>query len=277
MSYFRKFADFCSGFSAFMVLIYLFREFMVYSFSEEVEGIREKLKIFFSKQDNYQNLLLLIFAALCVLSVIMGRIFARYPHISLVFTVFPLVMTADMIKEKYLEEYPLLHALLGCLAVAGAIYECVSRDREDGKKRSAFGGNAVSLCTAGFCCWLYRRAQTAVMLSETVVESAEEETVTLGYFDRQILMDMESMDMKIFLGFAATFAVLVLISLLLSDIYFIHGILAAVPMIAAIYMWNADKLTVHPELLVTFAVINFAVRAVPAISGIARKRVKRAL
>lgn len=274
MSYFRKFSDFCSGFSAFMTLIYLFRQFMVFSFADEVEGIREKLKMFFSKEEQYVNHLLLILAALCILSVIMGRVFARYPHISLVFTAFPVVMMAHMIRAEYIKEYPLLHMLLGCLAVAGAVYECVRRDRLDGKRRSAFGGNIVSLSVAAFCLWIYRRGQTVVMLSETVVEEAEEETAVVSLFDRQILSGMESMDMKIFWQFAAVFGALVLISLWLSDIYFIHGILAIVPTVAAVYMWNTDKLTVHPELLVTFAVINLAVRAVPAISGVARKKIR---
>ena len=276
MSYFRKFSDFCSGFSAFMALIYLFRQFMTYSFpEEEVEGMKDKLKLFFSKDSEYDNLLLLILAGFFVLSVVAGRVFARYPHISLVFTVPPIVMTADMIKAEYIKEYPLLYAVFGCIAVAGGIYECVRRDRLDGKKRSAFGGNLVSLSSAAFCYWIYSKVDRLTELAEADMSSIpEEDAVEISRFDQHIQLEMENMDMRVFMGFAVTFAVLVLISLLLSDIYFIHGILAAVPMFAAMYMWSAGNLTVHPELLVTFTVINFAVRAVPAVSGVAKQRYK---
>ena len=55
MGYFKRFTDFCSGFSAFTAIMFLFRRYMTYKFEDDVLGIREKLKIFFAEDINEKN------------------------------------------------------------------------------------------------------------------------------------------------------------------------------------------------------------------------------
>ena len=45
MGYFKRFTDFCSGFSAFTAIMFLFRRYMTYKFAEDELGIKyERLR-----------------------------------------------------------------------------------------------------------------------------------------------------------------------------------------------------------------------------------------
>lgn len=258
MGYFKKFSDFCSGFAAFTALIYLFRQYMSHSFEDLEGGMTEKIKLFFSQTDNIRNHTMLILALTFTLSVIGGRLLARFPHVSVIFCIPPLLLTADMIRSSLIDEYPMLYAVLAVIAVVGCVAECVARDREDGKKRSAHIGNIVSLMLAAFCFFVARMSDALLTL---------EDSAGLNSFEYEIFRYSQDMDMKVFYIFAAVYALLAVIGFILSDIYFIDAFLALPPMIALIYLWGAECLTVHSELLTVFSVTVFAVRAIPAISG----------
>ena len=258
MSYFKKFSDFCSGFCAFMALIYLFRQFMSFDPKDDELGMLDKVKMFFSKTAEYDNLLLLWLIFFCVTAVLIGRIAARLPYVSLLATVPPMLLTVDMVKSSYIKEYPLLYVLLGAIAVIGAVFECVRMDKADGKRRSAWAGNLVSLFSAAFFLWIYKKTEAV-----TAVGNASE----LNNFDYEIYRHAPDMDVKLLMTFAMIFAATVLVSLLLSDVYFIHGIISIPPAVALIYLWSANKLTVHPELLVTLSLINLTTRTIPALSA----------
>ena len=104
MGYFKRFTDFCSGFSAFTAIMFLFRRYMTYKFEDDVLGIREKLKIFFAEDINEKNHWMLLLAIVFILSVIGGRVLSRYPHLATVFTVPPLLVSLHMVKAELIED-----------------------------------------------------------------------------------------------------------------------------------------------------------------------------
>ncbi len=260
MSYFKKFSDFCSGFACFMALIYLFRQFMGFDVADEELGMVGKVKLFLSRTEALDRYLLFVLALMLAISVLAGCIFKKLPYLTLIFSLPPLAMAVDLIKAQYLKEYPLLFLLLCIIAFIGGVYECVRMDRADGRHRAAWGADIVSLGFAAFLVFVYRKAGALAGI-------AEEDAFELDHFDYEIYSLAENMDIKILLTFAAVYAGLALVSLLLSDIYFIDGILALPPAVALIYLWGAEKLTVHPEIIVTLALANFTARIIPAVSG----------
>ena len=151
MSYFKKFGDFCSGFSAFTALIYLFRQFMTFDFGEETLGMIEKLKLFFSKTAQFQNYCMLVLATTFVLSVIGGRVFAKLPYLAIVFCLPPIGVSIYMIRAELISEYPMLYAILGVVALISATVDCITADRRDGGRRCAYAGDVTSLCFSAFC------------------------------------------------------------------------------------------------------------------------------
>ena len=269
MGYFKRFTDFCSGFSAFTAIMHLFRKYMTYNFEDDVLGIREKLKIFFVDPLNEKNLWMLILAIAFIASVLGGRVLSRYPHLATVFTVPPLLIAVDMVRAQLIDEYPMLYVILGAVAVLGGVVDCILLDRGDGKHRSAYACSAVGLMLSAFCIYLARRAASLAEVDTTVRG--------LGRFDREIFTDVAKTDLKTLYVFAAVYAVLAILCFVFTDVYFIDGLLALPPTVALIYTWGAGKLTVHAEMIVTLSVVYLAVCAVPAISGKAfyRRKPKR--
>ena len=260
MGYFKRFSDFCSGFASFTVLIYLFRQFMVFKPVGDEVGTVEKIKMFLSRTQSLERHLLFVLALMLAVSVLAGWIFKRIPFVSCVFTLPPLAFTVDLIKAEYIDEYPLLILLLCIIAFLGGAIECIRRDREDGRHRAAWLADIVSAGTAALLWYICKNA-------DKLAEFSEEEAMELNYFDYAIYQYSADMNLKILENFAIALVVFVVVSLVLSDVYFIDAILALVPAVAFLYLWGAEKLTVHPEIIVTFALANFAARVIPAFSG----------
>ena len=265
MTYFKKFGDFCSGFAAFTALIYLFRRFMSYDFGEEPLGMLEKIKMFFDKMQNINYHLLLILALTFVVSVIAGRVLARLPYVTVLFCLPPLLVTVYMLRASLIEEYPMLYAIFGIIALVSAVVDCLFADRRDGKHRCAYAADAVSLAFVGFCLFVARRYRQLSLLTE-------DEVRLLGPFDTEILQCGAETGMKIFYVLAVAYVVLTVISLLLTDVYFIDAALALVPVVFLIYYWGADKIAVHPEVVVTFALAVLLARIIPTFAGKAKMK-----
>lgn len=257
MGYFKKFGDFCSGFCCFTALIYLFRQFMAYDPAQEEVGTLEKLKLFFEGAAHPERSMLLRLALLFAVSLLIGRIFSRFPHVSLLAAVPPLLLTVDMIKSSYIKEYPMLYVILGGISFVSGCCDCVGADKKYGGNKSAWGGNLLSICAALFCVY--------VLHTQATLDGAD--VLQMNYFEYEIYAQSQTMNMKLFTVFAAIYAVGVLLSLVLSDVYFLHAIVAAVPAAVLAYLWGADKLTVHPELMVAFGIVVLTARVIPAISA----------
>lgn len=257
MSYFKRFGDFCSGFACFAALMWLFSKYMAFELKDA--GLKEKLSGFFNKHSEMDNRLMLILAVMLVLSVLASIAFKRLPYITLFFSVPPLMLAVDMVRAAQIEDYPMLYIILCSLSVVSGVWECVVRDRKDGGHRAAFAGDAVSLLASGVLLFIWRRCKT--------LQVAGEDVLTLDSFDREIWNNSESMNIRLFVILACVFIALAVISLILTDIYFLDAVFALGPCVAVIYMWSAGIWTVHAELVATAAVVNFAVRLIPAVSG----------
>lgn len=257
MSYFKKFGDFCSGFACFAALIWLFSEYMTFGLKDV--GLKEKLIGFFDKYKETDNRLMLILAVMLVLSILASIALKRLPYLTLFFSVPPLMLTVDMVRSNQIENYPMMYIILCSISIASGVWACVAKDRKDGGHRAAFAGDAVSLLASGVLFFIWRKCVT--------LQVADEDVPMLDSFDREIWSGSESMNVKLFLIFACVYLALTLVSLLLTDIYFLDAILAIGPCVAVVYMWSAGTWTVYSEIIATVAVVNLAVRLIPAISG----------
>ncbi len=256
MHYFKRFGDVCSGIAAFIGAMYLFRTFMGIKVTDEEIGLRERLKQFLSPAESPANQLMAVLVVMLALSAVAGLVLSRLPHITVIFSLPPLLLTLDMIKSGYIVDYPLLHLLLAAIAFLSGIFECARLDRRDGKRRAAIAANIISVGFAVFLLYIYKAAQRVA--SYTAETSAE-----LNVFKQEIFTDAPNMDMEKMLVFAAIFLVLVALSLSLRDIFFVDAILALPPIFVLMYYWEADKLTVHPEVIIGFAICIFVARLVP--------------
>lgn len=261
MRYFKRFGDFCSGFACFAALICLFTEFMTNKF-EDGMGFKEKIKFFFEGSERVGYKLMLILATMLVISILASVVLKRIPYVTLLFSVPPLMLSVDMVKEEYIENYPMMYILFCGISVLSGVWECISMDRGDGGHRLAYAGDAVALVASASAFLIWKRV-------EAVSSMEDADILELNVFDLEIYENLESVDTKIFLILACSFLGVAVVSLLLKDIYFVDAILAAVPFAVTVYMWSAGKLTVHSELVFTASAVYFAVRLISALSGTA--------
>ncbi len=263
MSYFKKFTALCSGFAAFMTAIYMFRRFMMLDKSEEEQGLLERIKLFVSKEEAYGMYLMLVLLIMLCICVGAGVIFKKLPYLTPIFALPPLLLTLDMIKEGYIEDYPILQLLLTALGFIGCIYECVYMDRADGRHRAAWCADIICIGFSVFLIYLYRKSQALSLLEA-------EARAEVNKFDGEILAGASEMNMGILLVFAALYLLLTVVSFILKDVYFIDACLTVAPTAVLAYLWSAEMLTFHQELTVSFAVACLVSRLIPMLGGRAR-------
>ncbi len=274
MSYFRKFGSFCAGLTCFIMSIYLFRTFMTFEPEAEDAGAVDKLKEFLSLDINYGNRLAAVLVIMLVLCVASGVLLKRLPFVCPVFSLPPLLLTVDMVRDGYIVDYPILCVLLLCIEFVSCVFECVRLDKADGKRRAAW---CADIATVGFAAFLMRLYSLGKMYEKTDYPMYDESgaEILISRFDSELL-STEPTDLKIFIALAAVYAVAVLVSLLLPDIYFIGGVLALPPAAFTAYLWSAEKITFHEEIIVAFAFAVLVARVIPAFSGTAKIDSKKA-
>lgn len=254
MGHYKKFTDFLAGFSAFAALIYIFRQYMSFK-DEEITSTVEKLKTFFGKDftKDYREYLILI--AIIVIAVAAGRIFAKFPVVSFVFSLLPMIEVLRMFNSGILYERPMIYVMISLLFVSGNVVEAICRDREDGgrRHRAFVQANSAGIIIAGISFFLYYRTEKLSALAEDAVEE-------LNKFDLHILTKYEMADMKVYLVIGIMALVTVAVSLIFRGAYFIDLPLAAVPFVYTVIKWNQDLLTVHPMLMLVPVTLYFLVR-----------------
>ncbi len=265
MRYFKKFGDFCTGFTCFIIIIYLFRSFMQLESKIEDTGLLDNLRDFFSPLTAYGNILAAVLVIMLIISVAASVIFKRIPFICPLFLLPPLLLSVDMVRSSYLTDYPMLCVLLLGIAFISAVFECIRLDAIDKKRRTCICGALTSLFFAAYLWWLYDKARA-------LLESDTGETV--APFDFEVLFGAKNMNIKILAILALVYAALAIVGLILRDIYFIDALLVIAPTVALIYLWSAGIITFHEEVIVAFGVAVFAARIIPAFSGKAFVRKK---
>lgn len=255
MSYFKRFADFCAGFAIFSAVIYLFRQFMAYTPKEEV-SLLQKVKLFFNngaRMDfkEYVPLILLL-----LLSFVVALAFHRLPYVCFAVSALPLLQVISMYTSDRLYERPMLYVILVGMHSLGCLAECVRRDREDTRRRSALGTDAVGLLAIGFCLYVLR----------LIPKLATMELVKMNLFEKKIFFSLDQANTSIFWKLAILYAAAVLLRWLLRDLYYLDAAIAIIPFGYTLYLWHGGQIPFHGAFLVTFATVYLIARLIVMLS-----------
>ena len=258
MSYFKKFTDFCAGVAAFVAAVFFIRKYMVFEpeepptalpgvstdeFGETLEAVTEKfpgkLEQFLTPDayNDYSLLLPLIF--LLLLSAILGRVFARLPYVCFAISLLPATLIAYMYEHELLGEQIGMFLILGALHVVGNFADCLIRDRDDGRHRASIAAKISSAAGALFCYFVMWQG------AQTPPEDAEE----IGHIQHRILFEMTEADVEIMTRLGAMFLILLAVSLILYNVYFIDAIISIVPAAYVIYQVGGQFYTLAPAPL----------------------------
>lgn len=263
MSYFKKFTDFCAGVAAFVAAVFFIRKYMVFEpeepptalpgvstdeIGETLEAVTEKfpgkLEQFISPDatNDYSLLLPLIF--LLLLSALLGRVFARLPYVCFAISLLPATLIAYMYEHELLYEQIGMFLILGALHVVGNFAECLIRDREDGRHRASIAAKISSAAGAFFCYFvMWQGAQTP-----------PEDKKEIGHILDRILFEMTEADVEIMTRLGAMFLILLAVSLILYNVYFIDAIISIVPAAYMIYQVGGEFYTLAPAPLAFLAI-----------------------
>ena len=262
MSYFKKFTDFCAGVAAFVAGVFFIRKYMVFkpkeppeslasistdTAGETLEAVSEefpgKLEQFLTPDSYNDYTLLLPLIFLLLLSALLGRVFARLPYVCFAISLIPATLIAYMYEHDMLKEQIGMFLILGALHVIGNFAECLIRDREDGRHRASIAAKISSAAGAFFCYFVMWQG------AQTPPEDAKE----IGHIQHRILFEMTEADVEIMTKLGAMFLILLAVSLILYNVYFIDAILALVPAIYVMYQVGGQFYTLAPAPLAFLA------------------------
>ncbi len=246
MGYFKRFGDFCAAFGAFSAIMYLFCQYMAMDF-KEIEGLREKLEYFFSNSPKKDYRFYLPLIAFFILSFVLSTCLHRHPEFTLAISVLPMLQAITMFDAEGLYERPMLYIVLSSVHICGCLFECIRRDREDGRMRSAFACNFLSLLISGFCLYILR-------ISENIKDIDIQRSDIFKY-KLWMLFEYDAPDMKLFIYAVVCFAVLALLSLIFRRLYYFDALLSLVPLIGSVYLWNSGRVDIFGATLVSLALI----------------------
>lgn len=252
MGYFKRICDFSSLFTAGAASMYLLRQFMQYKFKEDVVGITEKIKFFFSFEirRNYDFYLTLIMLLLLFFAV--TTIFRKLPQIPLAFSVLPLVQAIMMADLEHIYERPMFYIVMTMILPIGCLYECIRRDKEDEGRRSAIAADLLALLICVFCVLAIFTCRDVTLIDKEKI-TAFEMVVYNGFIGGNPVL-------WAFKYGAITFPVLVLIRLIHRDLYYIDGILSLVPLIGTFIYFGGEEKTIFSPVLICLCALYATAR-----------------
>ncbi len=264
MSYFKRFTDFCAGVAAFVAALFFLRKYMEFTPIEPsnsaasplpvgsgdaggqiTEEIPSKLKQFLELTDAADYSLLIPLILLLLLSAILGRVFKKLPYVCFGISILPAMMIAYMFETNTLHTQVPLFLAVALLHVIGNISECLIRDREDGRHRAWIAAKISSAIGAVSCFFvMWKGAQIP-----------PENVGRINHFEKKIFFEMTETDAALLTRLGWMFVVLLALSILLYNVYFIDAILSLIPAIFVIYQTAGEFLTLAPALFCTVAII----------------------
>lgn len=245
MSYFKKFTDFCAGVAAFVASLFFIRKYFSFSPPDDSFSAPSKLEQFLSPDATKLYTMMIPLILVLILSVVIGRIFKRLPYVCLAFSIIPALMVAYLFEKKLLYEQYGLFAIAVALHVIGNLVECIIRDKEDGRHRLSIAAKLSSAAGVLLCLWVTKYADTPL----------PEKPQELLLFKQDILLEMKPLDMQIITRLGWMFFILLVISLLLYNVYFIDAILSIVPLVFSVHALFSGNLTLFPAVFLTVAAI----------------------
>lgn len=273
MSLFKKLTDFFAGIAAFVGGLFLLQKYMTFkpldydqyiSFldgdvpSSTIEAITEapsKISQFFTPAiiNRYDYRLLAILVVTLIASVILGIIFKRLPYICFFISLFPAVEIAYTFAKERLYSQTGLFLLAGALHVAGNLYECIVRDKEDGRHRIWICAKISLLFPAAICLILTKSA-------DKIPHEGIQERLDIFHDLAFKMTKPENMEIVTKIGWM--YLIIFAIALVFYNVYFIDAILTAVPLIHAIHLLYSGNLSFSPEIFAVLAAICFMTHVV---------------
>ena len=264
MSYFKRFTDFCAGIAAAIAAIFFVRKYMEFipqeppeatdmppiesevTLAEQVtEKFPSKLEQFLEPTETADYSLLIPLILLLLLSAILGRVFKKLPYVCFGISLLPAIMISYMFETGTLHSQIPLFLAVGVLHVAGNLFECLTRDCEDGRHRAWIAAK-ISSATGAFMCFfvMCKGAQTP-----------PEDVDKINHFEDKIFFEMTEADVELLTKLGWMFIALLAISLILYNVYFIDAIVSLVPTVFVIYQTAGGFLTLAPSIFCATAII----------------------
>jgi hypothetical protein len=275
MSLFKKLTDFCAGIAAFVGSLFLLQKYMLFEpldaqeyiewLSYEIkysdgklspsmlDGITEapsKLSQFFTPKlaNEYDYRLLAILIVTLAISILVGLIFKKLPYVSFFFSLIPAVEITYLFTKERLYTQIGLFLIAGALHVAGSIFECIIRDKEDGRHRLWVCAKISLLFPAAFC--LLCTKLTDVISIEGIDDK-------LPIFKDLAFKMTNPNNMDIVTKIGWMYIIIFAVAMVFYNVYFIDTILTAIPLIYTIHMLYSENLSFNPALFTVLAAICF--------------------
>ena len=271
MSLFKKFTDFCAGIAAFVGGLFLLQKYMTFKPLDDEEYTRwlsyeessasesasdalieapSKLKQFFTPKmtSDYDYRLLAVLVLALAVSILVGLIFRKLPYVCFSVAIIPAIITVYLLTRGFLYTQIGLFMITALLHIAGNLFECAVRDRDDGKHRLWVCAKISSLLPAAFCLFCAKITDKIVPMDITDKPQIYSDISTE-------MAKPENMEIVTRIGWM--FLIIFAISLLLYNVYFIDAILTAIPLGYTVYLLYGEFLTFNPALFAFLAGICF--------------------
>ena len=275
MSLFKKLTDFCTGIAAFVGSLFLLQKYMLFEpldtqeyiewLSYEIkysdgklspsmlDGITEapsKLSQVFTPKlaNEYDYRLLAILIVTLAISILVGLIFKKLPYVSFFFSLIPAVEITYLFTKERLYTQIGLFLIAGALHVAGSIFECIIRDKEDGRHRLWVCAKISLLFPAAFC--LLCTKLTDVISIEGIDDK-------LPIFKDIAFKMTNPNNMEIVTKIGWMYVIIFAVAMVFYNVYFIDTILTSIPLIYTIHMLYSENLSFNPALFTVLAAICF--------------------
>jgi hypothetical protein len=184
-----------------------------------------------------------------LLSALLGRVFKRLPYVCFGISLLPAMMIAYMYEAGTLYEQIGLFLILGTLHVVGNLVECIIRDREDGRHRASIAAKISTAAPALFCFFvMWKGAQTPPADAEKI-----------NHFENRIFSGMTEADVEIMTRLGIMLLIILAVTLILHNVYFIDAILSVIPFGYVVYQVAGEFLTFSPTVI--FALTLFCLLA----------------
>ena len=257
MGYFKKITDICAGAAAFLCAIFFLRKYM--AFEPEIgEKLPSKLEQFLKPDESADYSMLIPLIVILILSIAVGIVFRRFPYLCFGFSLLPASHVALMLHKGVLYNEVALVIILVALHVLGNLVECLARDNEDGGHRLSIAAKISSAFGGALCFY-------AIWLSKGDVPKDPKEIEALTVLENEMLFVAKPLDIEILSDLFWMFAILLAVSLILYNVYFIDAVLALVPAIYAIHANASGNLGTATYLFVAAALICSATHLILAV------------
>lgn len=247
MGYFKRVTDICAGAAAFLCSVFLIRRYMEF---KPTTGAKDPSKLEqFLKSDAKEDYRLMIsLVIILLLSLAVSVIFRRIPYLCFGASLLPVVHASYMLEKNLLYDQTALILILIALHALGNLAECLNRDNEDGRHRLSIAAKISSAMGAILCFY-------TIWLSKGETPKDTKALGELTLLEQDMLLEAKPLDFEIISTFFWMFVILLAVSLLLYNVYFIDAILALVPAVYAIYINASGNLGVASYIFLSIAII----------------------